>query len=568
MPRIPSPARFSRRGLLETALECVRSSLGRKRRLADARPPLRFARGFPSRCSRRARVAILAWIGSSIALTPIGFAQQNPSDLGDPSRPLFSGVQERKPSKAFAPQNLPDLGDPSQALLSGAQERKLGESVMREVRAGGYLNDPEVNGYLNELGNRLVTAIPGTSFDFEFFAMADPSINAFALPGGFVGVNAGLILLTQTESELASVLAHEITHVTQHAFARSLGNQRDAMLATLGALAAAVLASRSGSSSSGDMTQAAIASAQGLALQSQITFTRENEEEADRIGFQRVVAAGFDPSAMATFMERLQRSTKFVEGNAPNYLRDHPVTYQRIAEAQARAESVPFRQVPDSLDFQMVRALLKSYEGSPRDAVLFFRDAIAERKYNNEIAAHYGLVASLLRAQDFKAAQAELKALEKTAPSHPMIEAIAGQVLVQSGQLKAAIARYEAALVSYPGKMQLVYDYPEALLKDHQPAKAAAFVDDELQRFPSDGPLHQIAAKAYAALGKQLLQHQHQAEFYAWLGNLKAAVIQLELAIKAGDGDFYQLSAVESRLRAVRQELADQQKAANSRRAG
>jgi len=484
---------------------------------------------------------MIAWLGSSLALTPLALAQQN----------------------------LPELGDPSAALLSGAQERKLGESVMRQIRGGGYLNDPEVNGYLNELGNRLVTAIPGAPLDFEFFALADPSINAFALPAGFVGVNTGLILLTQTESELASVLGHEITHVTQHHIARSIGNQRDALLMTLGALAAAVLASRSHSSSGSDMTQAAIASAQGLAIQSQINFTRQNEFEADRLGFERTYVAGFDPTAMATFFERLQKSSLWFEGNSPSYLHDHPETYERIAESQARAFARPFRQVPDSLDFQMVRALLKSYEGTPKDAVLFFRGAIAERKYNDAIAAHYGLVASLLRAQEFKSAQTELAELEKTAPPHPMIEAIAGQVLMQSGQLKTAIARYQAALVRYPGKMQLVYDYPEALLKDNQPSKAASFVTDQLQRFPSNGPLHQLAAKAYAALGKQLLQHQHQAEFYAWLGNLKAAVIQLELAVKAGDGDFYQLSTAESRLRAVRQELADQEKNLNgNRRAG
>ena len=485
-----------------------------------------------TRTPRRSLAAIVAWIALSLAVTPVSFAQQN----------------------------LPELGDPSATFLSGVQERKLGESVMRQIRSGGYLNDPEVNGYLNELGNRLVTAIPGAPFDFEFFAMADPSINAFALPGGFVGVNTGLILLAQSESELASVLGHEITHVTQHHIARGIGNQRDALLMALGAIAAAVLASRSKSSSSGDMTQGAIAAAQGLAIQGQINFTREIEYEADRLGFERTYAAGFDPNAMAGFFERLQKASVWFEGYSPSYFHDHPETYQRIAEAQARAFSKPFRQVPDSLDFQMVRALLKSYEGTPRDAVLFFKDAIAERKFNNEVAAHYGLVAALLRAQDFKGAQAELGALEKIAPPHPMIEGVAGQVLTQSGQLKAAIARYQTALVRYPRKMQLVYDYPDALLKDNQAAKAAGFVSEQLQRFPSDGPLHQLAARSYAALGKQLLQHQHQAEFYAWQGNLKAAVMQLELAVKAGDGDFYQISVAESRLRAVRQELADQEK--------
>jgi len=468
---------------------------------------------------------------------------------------------------ALAQQNLPELGDPSGADMSAPQERKFGESIMKEARlTGGIMNDPEVNGYLNELGNRLVTAIPGAPFDFEFFAVGDPSINAFALPGGFVGVNTGLILICQSESELASVLAHEISHVTQHHLARSIAKQRDALLATLAALAAAVVASRSKSDNSGQMTQAAVAGAQGLAIQMQINFTRQNEQEADRIGFQRLDAAGFDVTAMATFMERMQRSMRFVEGNAPSYLRDHPVTYERIADAQARAQGKPFRQIKDSLDFNMVRALVKSYQGTPQDAIVFFESAIAEKKYNDATAARYGLVASLLRAENLKRALVELATLEKTAPPHPMIEAMAGQVLMQSGQLTEAIARYEAALARYPAKMQLVYDYPEALLKNNQPEKAALFVAEQLQHYPGDGQLHLVAARSYAALGKEMLQHQHQAEYYAWQGNLPAAVVQFELAVKAHDGDFYQASVAESRLRAIREELSDQKRRAQNAR--
>ncbi len=327
---------------------------------------------------------------------------------------------------------LPDLGDPAQLALSVPQERRLGESIMRDVRmSGGYLNDPEVSDYLNQLGNRLVVAIPGAPFDFEFFAVNDSSINAFALPGGFVGINTGLILLTQTESELAAVLAHEISHVTQHHIARTIASQKDAMLATLAALAGAILAARTGGSSSGQIAQAAAAGAQGLALQMQINFTRQNEQEADRVGFTRLEAAGFDVYAMATFMERLQRSTRFLEGNVPSYLRDHPVTYERIADAQARAQGKPFRLVKDSLDFSLVRALVRSYEGTAKDAFVL-EDALVEKRYNDAIAARYGLVAALVRADNLKRAQVELATLQKVAPPHPMIEAMAGQVLVRS----------------------------------------------------------------------------------------------------------------------------------------
>jgi len=485
-------------------------------------------------------------------------------------RPLVAAIAVLLALQPLAPaaipiavaQSLPDLGDESQAMLSPAGERKLGESVVRQIRAAGaYLDDPEVNDYLNELGHRLVAVGVDGRQEFEFFAIGDPSINAFALPGGFVGVHTGLILLTQTESELAAVLAHEISHVTQHHMTRMAAKQQRSILMSLAALAVAIAASRSNSSSASSASSAAIASAQALAIQNQLNFTRENEYEADRIGFQRLNAAAFDVTAMATFMKRLQKSSQFADGSTPSYLRTHPITYERIAEAEGRAASVPYRQVPDSLDFQMVRALLRSYMGADREAVAFFDDALAERKYNSEVAVRYGLVASLLRAKNYTRAKAELARLEKLAQPHPMIDAIAGHVLMDSGDLPAAIARFESALARYPNKMQLVYDYPEALLRANRPRDAVAFVERQLARLPDDGPLHRVAAHAYSEIGAKMQQHRHQGEYYAWQGDLRGAVVQFELASKSGDGDFYQASVVETRLRTLRKELAEQQAA-------
>jgi predicted Zn-dependent protease len=501
----------------------------------------------------------------AIALAAFPPAPLTPARAAGTDEPVFSRAPDLPPRTIVRPSELPalpDLGDATQADLSPAQERKLGETIIRQVRAGGgYMNDPEVNDYLNELGQRLVAAVKDTKQDFEFFAVPDSAINAFALPGGYIGVHTGLILLTQSESELAAVLAHEISHVTQHHMARMIAGQRDSLLMSLAGLALAILASRAGGSSSSDAASGAIAATQALAVQNQLNFTRENEYEADRIGFKRLDAAGFDTTAAATFMERLQRSTRFADNGAPSYLRTHPITYERIAEAQARAFGRPYRQVPDSLDFHMVRALLRSYEGEPRDAVLFFDNALAERKFNNEVAMHYGLVAALLRAKDYPRAKSELAALEKMAPRHPMIDAIAGHVYLDSGDVQAAIARFESALTRYPNKMQLVYDYPEALMQAGRNAEAAAYCERQIARFSHDGPLHLTAARAYAALNKRLLQHRHQGEYYAWQGNLKGAIDQFELASKAGDGDFYQLSEIDTRLRTLRREVADQQKA-------
>jgi beta-barrel assembly-enhancing protease len=329
----------------------------------------------------------------------------------------------------------------------------------------------------------------------------------------------------------------------------------------LAGLAVAIAASRSSSSSAGQATSAAIASGQALAIQSQINFTRENEYEADRIGFQRLDAAGFDVYAMATMMDRLQKSSRFADGNAPSYLRSHPVTHERVAEAQSRAYGKPYRQVTDSIEFHLVRALLRSYTGTPREAVAYFRDALAERKFNNEVAARYGLVASLLRNEEFPQAITELEALEKIAPPHPMIEAMAGHVLMESGKLDLAIARFKSALARYPNKLQLIYDYPQALSKAGRQREAAAFLETELARFPQDGPLHRIAAQTFAELGQKQQEHRHQGEYYAWQGDYKGAVRQFELASKANDGDFYQTSVIEARLRALRKELTEQQAA-------
>lgn len=290
----------------------------------------------PAPVRRRARTFVAATVALSLSCAP---AAQVPAPV-----PIQIPAQippaASSPSLApmFAPQ-LPDLGDSSQVGFTPAQERKVGEAIIRQIRAqGAYLQDPEVNDYLNELGHRLVVASHDAKQDFEFFAVPDSQINAFALPGGYIGVHTGLILLAQNESELASVLAHEISHVTQRHMARMVANQKNSMLMSLAGLALAILASRGNGPNSGQNVQAALAGSQALQAQNQLNFTRDNEYEADRIGFARLIAAGYDPNSMAVFMERLQRANRFAEGTAPSYLRTHPITYERIAEAQSRAE--------------------------------------------------------------------------------------------------------------------------------------------------------------------------------------------------------------------------------------
>jgi len=442
--------------------------------------------------------------------------------------------------------DLPDLGDVSQGALSPAQERKLGESIMRQIRADpAYLDDPEVSDYLNNVGYRLVGNSPDPGGPFEFFCVLDNSVNAFALPGGFIGVHSGLLAISQSESELSSVLSHEIAHVTQHHIARLIAGQQKAGLASMAALAVAILAARSNS----DISQAAIVGAQAGMIQSQLNFTREHEREADRIGLQILDKSGFDVHAMPVFFERLQKATRVYESNAPSYLRTHPVTYERIADVQNRIQDYPFRQVPDGLEFQMVRARLSAMEGNPRDAAANFSRLLAERKVANEAAARYGLVVALLRDRDYARARKELAALQALKVRSPMIDALAAQTQVAGGELEKGLATYRDALRSNPGRRALVYGYADTLINAKRAGEALEFLSTRLETRTQDPRLYQLQARGYAATGKRLQQHRALAEAYALRGNLPAAIEQLQIAQKAGDGDFYQQSSVEARLK-------------------
>jgi predicted Zn-dependent protease len=463
-----------------------------------------------------------------------------------------------------APLELPDLGDASQAFLSPQAERAMGEKAMGELRASGaYLNDPEVNAYLDSLGYRLVSADPSIESHFRFFAVNDPTINAFALPGGYIGVNTGLIVATQSEGELASVLAHEISHVTQHHIARTMAAQSHSQLATIATVAASVLAAKSGNA---QVLPAAMAGMTAAQMQGQINFTRENELEADRIGFQLLVRAGFDPRSMAEFFQRMEKLTRTSETNMPAFLQSHPLTPERIAEAEDRAYGKPYRQVADSLDYQLVRALLRSYEGTPENAIAEAASELKDGRFSNRTAAIYGYAASLLRGRQYQKAFTEIDTLDQEGVNHPMIEALAGQILLQAGQLKKARRRYESALAIYPDHMQLVYDYPRVLMRAKQYQLAADFAESQLEKHHADATLNQLAAEANAALGKVTKLHFYQGEYYAALGNLRGASEQYALAVRANDGSFQDLSVAESRLHQLRNQLHETVQAAYGRR--
>ncbi|MBI5660402.1 MAG: M48 family metallopeptidase [Nitrosomonadales bacterium] len=446
-------------------------------------------------------------------------------------------------------EGLPDLGDVSQAAISPQQERRIGEQSMFEIRADrSYLDDAEIGDYLNQLGYQLVASSSEPGQEFEFFAIADNAINAFALPGGFIGVNTGLILAAQSESELASVLSHEIAHVTQHHLARMVAGQKLDSLAAMAAIAAAILAARSNPEAS----QAAIAGMQAGAIQRQLNFTRTHEQEADRLGLDTLQKAGLDPHAMPSFLKRLQSATRLLEGNAPTYLRTHPITGERVADIANRLQHAPYRLVPDSLSFHLVRAKIHATRKTPQEALAFFTNALGSRKYGNQAAQRYGLVLALLRNDQPARAAQEFAPLQKQAAKNPMIAALAGQLGRTDRNDKGAIGFYRTATQNFPQHRALTYDYAEMLLQARKHEDALKLLNEQIISHPSDPRLYELQARTYAASGKRLEEHRALAYNYALRGNLHGAIEQLELAKQAG-GSFYQISAIESDLRELRE---------------
>ena len=463
-----------------------------------------------------------------------------------------------------AAQGLPDLGDASAAALSETQERTIGNRIMREVRVDpAYVDDPDVADYISSLGSRLLVGSDGPRRDLSFFAVQDDTVNAFALVGGHIGVHTGLLTLTQNESELAGVMAHEIAHIVQRHQARAIHGQSRAQWTSLAALALAILASRGASSSqSGQVTEAAVVSMSAFQMQNMLDYTREHEREADRVGLTILERTGFDPRGMGSFFERLLRANRLNEfKGAPSYLRTHPLTTERIADLQDRLQAAPSRLVPDSFEYRLARAKLRAAAGSVTESVTLFRAMLADATVVRPREDVFGLALALRRARDFDGAWKTLAPLREGGSGQPAFELLAGQLLADQSRTDEALTLYRAALRSFPRSRGLVYGYLNLLLQVGRPREVTADLEDRLRSVQGDAQLYEIQARAFAASGRQIAQHRAQAEAHYRRGNLAAAVDQLEIAVRVKTDDFYEISSVESRLRELRALLENERAA-------
>lgn len=447
-------------------------------------------------------------------------------------------------------QGLPDLGDASGSDLSTTAERRIGESIMRDIRLRepSYLDDPEVETYLNDIGHRLAAHAEDVGGSYRFFAINDGSVNAFAMFGGFVGVNTGLILASQTESELAAVLAHEVSHVSQRHLARQVAKSKQASLASVLAIALAVIAARSNA----DMIGATLAASEAGNIQAQLAFARDFEREADRVGFDLLERAGFDVHGMSQFFDRLHRSSRVYENGAPVYLRSHPMTIERLSDMENRSVRAAYRQVPSGLDFFLIKAKLAALQEGPRESLVRQEEQLRDRKFVSEAAARYGYAVALYRNERFAEAETELERIAETGVASAILDRFSAEIKGKQGDWKAAARRFEEALKRYPGAGALRYGYADSLLAAGDEQSARRFLADAVQQYPGDPKLLGLLAKTYAALGRLGGQHRAQAELYVLNGQLAAAIDQLQLAQRVKGLDFYEQSAIDARLRELK----------------
>jgi predicted Zn-dependent protease len=463
------------------------------------------------------------------------------------------------PSTASIGSNLPDLGGPANALISKADEYEVGRMAMREMRDQNMiLEDPEATDYLQQLGMRLASQAHDEGQNFTYSVLREPVINAFATFGGFICINSGLILLTDNESQLAAVMAHETGHVVQRHIARGyLAQSRMSLASTAAMLAAILIGAASGAG--GQAMEGAIAMSQAVALQQSINYTRGQEIEADAVGIELLSGAGFDPNEMAAFFESMSRVEGLSMAGIPALLVDHPVTSDRIAAARNRAATFPqVKLLPESLSFTFFKERVRVLVTPPEVHLDQYYASIRDRRALTP-AERYG--EALVQMQHGNAASAvqTLRQLQSSYPQMTILYAGLGQALAASGQMDASLTLFEHSVRLFPRNVALTMRYSETLMQAGKPKLAHELLLDLFNNVDPSPPQIRLTALAASAAGDPGDAYAYMAEYDLAGGQLALANQQLELALAAPDLTSVQRARFRARLEEVRGWLREQQ---------
>ncbi|MCY1283077.1 Beta-barrel assembly-enhancing protease [compost metagenome] len=447
--------------------------------------------------------------------------------------------------------DLPSLGDSSSSIVSPEQEHQLGRAWLSLLRGQvPQLDDPQLKDYVESSVYRLAETSQLQDRRLEFVLLNSPQLNAFAAPGGIIGVNGGLFLYAPTEAEYASVLAHELAHLSQRHFARGVEAQQRMQVPVMAAMLAGIVAAAAGA---GDAGMAAIMGTQAAAIQEQRRFSRQNEQEADRIGLLNLEKAGYDPRAMPRMFERLMRQYRY-DAKPPEFLLTHPVTENRIADTRNRAEQLPPGGVENSLRYQLMRARVQlMFEETPGIAAKRFRAMLDEDPKLD--AARYGLAIAQIKGGQLNQARDNLAPLLAKAPNEIVYNLGQVDLDITANRLAEAQQRVERLLSQYPSNYPLKQMRSDLLLKQNRPKEAEKVLDGLLKSRPNDPDVWYQVAEVRGLAGNTIGLHQARAEYFALVGEFDQAIEQLGFAKRRASGNF----PLAARIDARQQELIQQQ---------
>ena len=467
------------------------------------------------------------------------------------------------------PVGAPTLGPASAADLSPALERKLGEAIMEQGRRDpDYISDPDIDQYLNNMARKLAAYAPGGAPDIEAFGVRESVINAFAMPGGSIGINTGLIVAADDESELAGVMAHEIAHVVQRHIARGLTQQQKSGHLALASMAAALLAALVPGGGP-NLAVGIAAFGQAAAIEQQLGFSRDAEQEADRTGFEMLRKAGYDPNGMAIMFGRLMKSASLNEGRGGGvYASTHPLSIQRMTDMQNRISQLPLTRYQASDEFWFIRAKSRVLQATDPKSLRLATDqlqeetrqTVGERQSLSAVrraAAWYGISFAALNRKDLSGAASALQQAQAIIANSPYLELQRLDIDLANKNNASALNIAQAAMKRWPERRSFAQRTAQCLQLLGKDKEAVAFLDQQVKRWPNAEPgFFQMRATSEDRLGDQVSARQSMASYYMLVGALPAAATQLQQA-RSMSKDFYVQSQIDVELRQLTKKIME-----------
>ena len=423
--------------------------------------------------------------------------------------------------------DLPEIGVVASSAITLDKEVLIGDALMRQLRGQGpIIHDPLLDEYIQDIGNRLVAQADDVKFPYKFFILNSPDINAFAFFGGHIGIHTGLIFNAQNESQLASVLAHEVSHVTQRHIARSIEARKKSSPLQIASLLGGLLLAMANP----EAGIATIYAGNAASAQSSINYTRQNEKEADRIGIRILAQAGFDPNGASSFFGILTEKNR-LKSKQLAFLQTHPLPESRVADARTRAASYRVGNVPESLNFHLAKArVLARYYASPKRNTHYFSELVQKERYVFKQAAQYGLALSYLANEQLAEAQRLINELLKADPNNLFYLDTYTDIAIETKQRTKAIEKLTAQSIHTPYNQVITLNLANILIKDNQAEKAVALLKDYLLINPGKMLAYELLSDAYRVSEQKLEMHQVKAEIYALAAAYPRAIDELHTA--------------------------------------